>query len=64
VGSPGATERRDCRAERLLASRAEDDVGTLLDQASRDAPADTPARAGDECDLAGEPEIHAASLVA
>ena len=64
VGPPGATDRRDRLVERLLASGAEHDVDAFLDEARRDASADTPARARDECDLAREPEIHAASLVA
>ena len=50
--------------ERLLASRAEDDVGALLDEAGRDATTDPTTRAGDERDLASEAQIHGASLEA
>ena len=57
--------RRCCNrlVERCLAARAEHDVCPLLDEPSRDRPADAPARAGDERDLPGQSELHVASLV-
>ena len=55
---PGPAGAADRLVERLRPARAEDDVRPLLDEPCRDAAADPPARAGDDRDLAGEPEIH------
>ena len=58
VGPPGPSGRAHRLLERLRAARAEDDVRALLDEPRRDVAPDPPARAGDERDLACEPEIH------
>ena len=59
--TPGTTRpagAADRLVQRLRPARAEEDVRALLDEPCRDAAADPPARAGDDGDLAGEPEIH------
>ena len=63
-GSPRPAGGRRCAASSVVpAAGAEDDVRPLLGEARRDAAADAAARAGDDRDLAGEPEIHGASLL-
>ena len=54
--------RRDRGVELVGPARAEDDVRALLREPGRDPAADATARAGDDRDLAGEPEIHPSIL--
>ena len=58
VGTTRPAGAADRLVQRLRPARAEEDVRPLLDEPRRDAAADPPARAGDDGDLAGEPEIH------
>ena len=62
MGAPGARRACDGSVERLLAARAEHDVRTFLDELRGDPLPDPSARARDDRDLAGELEIHAATV--